>query len=114
VLNSTMGRNLVLATLCLIAACATADTSDNQTAVNTSVTNTALTNTSSTPNTTTGTAPVVRTFIVVFNVTESFPAALANTSSPQFTAKAKSVCTLVEPSYRKSYKNFLKMNVFNF
>ncbi|KAM9449992.1 uncharacterized protein Hap1MRO34_022465 [Clarias gariepinus] len=108
-----MGRNMVLAMLCLIAACATADTLDNQTAVNTSLANTDLTNTSSTPDTT-STSAAVAAFNVIFSVTETFTTALTNTSSPQFTAKVKSVRSQVEPYYRKSYKNFLKMQIYNF
>ncbi|MCI4394759.1 hypothetical protein PGIGA_G00172350 [Pangasianodon gigas] len=47
-------------------------------------------------------------------ISETFDAALANTSSPQFAAKASSIRTQVEPLYKKAFKNFIIMKIIKF
>ncbi|MCI4394761.1 hypothetical protein PGIGA_G00172370, partial [Pangasianodon gigas] len=89
-------------------------TSNSTTATNTSSTNTSSTNTTSTSSTNTTTPVVAAVFNLVFSISETFDAALANTSSPQFAAKASSIRNQLEPIYRQIFKNFLRMIIHSF
>ncbi|XP_053533443.1 uncharacterized protein LOC108260598 [Ictalurus punctatus] len=91
------------------------NTSTNSTSTNTSTnstTNTSSTNTTSTN--TTNTPAVAAAFNLVFSINETFYPALANISSPNFTAKAQSIRNQIEPVYRKIFNNFIRMVINSF
>ncbi|XP_060771978.1 uncharacterized protein LOC132882893 [Neoarius graeffei] len=123
-MNNTMDRKIILAILCLIALSAAqvgsaADpTSPASTADPTmDVTSPAITDDTKPPNTagTTATnAPVTEVFTLIFRIKETFVPALANPNSKQFKDKAEKVTREIEPLYKKAFKNFHLMQIFQF
>ncbi|XP_058239992.1 mucin-21-like isoform X3 [Hemibagrus wyckioides] len=68
------------------------------------VTNTSTTNTTS----------VAAVFNLVFSINETFDPALANSSSPEFAAKATNVLNAFEPICRTIFSNLIRMNIHGF
>ncbi|KAG7314268.1 hypothetical protein KOW79_022764 [Hemibagrus wyckioides] len=74
------------------------------------VTNNATTNT--TPSTSTNSSTTNTSTPSTIN--ETFDSALASNSSPQFGAKAANIRSQVEPLYKKTFKNFILMQILRF
>ncbi|XP_060773222.1 probable maltase-glucoamylase 2 isoform X2 [Neoarius graeffei] len=99
VINNTMDWRLIPAILCLIATNASAQATTPRPTTNSS----------------TNTPPVVAAaFNLAFSINETFVQALANTSSPEFAEKAKSICKQLEPIYKQKFQNFIRMVIHSF
>ncbi|XP_060771986.1 uncharacterized protein LOC132882901 [Neoarius graeffei] len=128
-----MDRKIILAVLCLIVLSAaqvgsavdpTSPASTAEIDPTMDVTSPAITDEinltagkTSPPNTagTTATiAPVTEVFTLIFRIKETFVPALANPNSKQFKDKAEKVTREIEPLYKKAFKNFHLMQIFQF
>ncbi|XP_053474808.1 interphotoreceptor matrix proteoglycan 1 [Ictalurus furcatus] len=89
-----MDWRVILAILCLIATSSADNSTSNSNSTNTSA--------------------VAATFNLVFSINETFVEEMANTSSPQFTAKATTIRNQLEPIYRQTFTNFIQMVILEF
>ncbi|KAG7314267.1 hypothetical protein KOW79_022763 [Hemibagrus wyckioides] len=96
----------------------TTNTSTPSTSTNSSTTNTTSTTSAPTTSSTTNIPPAPQNATQIFNLTfsinETFDSALASNSSPQFGAKAANIRSQVEPLYKKTFKNFILMQILRF
>ncbi|XP_046698431.1 cell wall protein DAN4-like [Silurus meridionalis] len=79
-----------------------------------STTSSSTTTSTSTSSPSTTLPPTPPTFNLTFSIIETFDAALANNSSPQFQAKSRNIHNQIEPLFKRFFTSFILMQIVIF